>query len=386
MIGAAEIELLGVGRKGAAHVRPVLQPFRRLLAERREAIDHLRLRGGDDLEGAAGQQDRGRFIGADGHSPAIRLGQRGPAGRREKAAADEHRPARTDRGAQVLARRLEHGDRDLVVHHQSLVGFGVRQHDTSAASLAHLGPAAGDEESALRQADDPQRTVKLVLSEEPERLVSLEHDLRLSVAAEPPLPVRKGCSLDAHQRVAAVDDVLLDEAKILVVLIDVVFVHALRQAAHDEELAVTNANPTCPVEYLLDLVLFQERQITGVVHVDPGISPASSIVELAQVDGDVDLSVVETDVAVVTGNRDLLQDFSLPVGLHQGCRERPVDRVPLVGADALQVMRVGAFARDRVEFCCYGVCSGDLRGKAHAGDGEAADGEAEPHGVSSATK
>jgi len=71
MIGAAEIELFGVGRKRAAHVRPVLQPFRRLLTEGREAIDRLWLGSRDDLDGPARQQDRGRLIGADRHSPAI---------------------------------------------------------------------------------------------------------------------------------------------------------------------------------------------------------------------------------------------------------------------------------------------------------------------------
>ena len=58
---------------------------------------------------------------------------------------------------------------------------------------------------------------------------------------------------------AALDDVLLEEPKLVVVFVDVVLFDAIRQPAHDEEVAVPNADATGSVKDLLNLVLGNER-------------------------------------------------------------------------------------------------------------------------------
>ena len=69
------------------------------------------------------------------------------------------------------------------------------------------------------------------------------------------------------------------------------------------------------------------------------------IVELAEIHGDVELAIVEAEITVVVGDGNLLQQLTLLVRLHEGRRERPVNR-RFVRANSLKVVLVSPFAQD----------------------------------------
>ena len=66
---------------------------------------------------------------------------------------------------------------------------------------------------------------------------------------------------------------------------------------------------------------------------------------LAEVHGDVQIAIVEAEIAVMVGDRHFLQKRTFHIGLNEGCGERPKDCF-LVGADTLQVMLVCPFAKN----------------------------------------
>ena len=113
-------------------------------------------------------------------------------------------------------------------------------------------------------------------------------------------------------RVAALDHVLLQESELAVVLVDIVVFDAVRQAADDVEMAIPNADPSSAVKNFLSLVRRPTSLRVSVSYsVDPGISIAGWIVKLAEVHSNVELPIVEAEVAVMIGDRNLLQHLHL---------------------------------------------------------------------------
>ncbi len=85
--------------------------------------------------------------------------------------------------------------------------------------------------------DDTDPAVEIVLAQQLETGIGLQQ--LVAVAAKPELAVRVCGRLNSQPGVATGDDVLLHETELGVVLVNVVFLEPLGQAANDEE-AVPN--------------------------------------------------------------------------------------------------------------------------------------------------
>jgi len=99
------------------------------------------------------------------------------------------------------------------------------------------------------------------------------------------------------------------------------------------------------MENFLNGVLCYFRQILSVIDVDPGIRISLRVVELAKVDGDVQLAVVKAEITVMVDDRYFVEQFPVVVSFDQLRCERPVNGFT-VGADSLQVMLIRSFALD----------------------------------------
>jgi hypothetical protein len=105
------------------------------------------------------------------------------------------------------------------------------------------------------------------------------------------------------------------------------------------------------VEDFGDGVPGDEREIVGPVDIDPRVGIPRRVVELAEIDGDIELPIVQAQVGVVVGDGRFMKHFAGQIGLHERRREAPVDRFA-IGTDALQVMRIGPLARGTAKLGC----------------------------------
>lgn len=153
-------------------------------------------------------------------------------------------------------------------------------------------------------------------------------------------------TLDAHVGPTAGEGVFLYKVELAVVFIDIVLFHALGQAADDKEMVARGVHTPRAMKYLLHFMLGKQFQCLLIVDVHPRVGVAFGIVKIAQIHRHVDPAVLVAEVAVVIGHGNGLLDIAFPIRLHQFRRERPVDGIPLVGADALKVPGVIALTND----------------------------------------
>ena len=99
--------------------------------------------------------------------------------------------------------------------------------------------------------------------------------------------------------VATGDDMLLDKPKVGVVLVDIVFLDARRQATDHKKTAIPKSDTACAVKHLRRLVLGHAGKVGGIVDVDPRIGVPLRVIELAEIDRHIQLPVVETEIAVM---------------------------------------------------------------------------------------
>ena len=79
----------------------------------------------------------------------------------------------------------------------------------------------------------------------------------------------KGRILDAQSRPAALDHMAFLEVELTVKLVHIILLHTLGQSTHHENSTVHDGNATGPMLDLLHLVLGEEQQVLGAIHVHP---------------------------------------------------------------------------------------------------------------------
>jgi hypothetical protein len=190
----------------------------------------------------------------------------------------------------------------FVYDHKPLRFIAIRDQNAADAPLLRFTGTSRNKQSAIWQTHYPERSVSHVLSKEAERLVCFQQHSGVSVTPKPPTAVGEGRRLNAHQGVAAVDDVLSHKSEIGVVLVRIVLLDSFGQSANDEESPATSGDPAGAVKHLPSLMPPQKRKIVSAVYVDPRVGVALRIIELAQVDGHVDLAINVAEIAMVVGD------------------------------------------------------------------------------------
>ena len=113
--------------------------------------------------------------------------------------------------------------------------------------------------------------------------------------------------LNPQPRPAALDDVLLLKLKLGVVFVNVVLLNAIRQSTHNIEAPLHDTDPTRSVKHFLRGVLTDELQRIRIVDIHPRVGISQRIVEAAEVHRDVQLPALETQVAMMVDDGNLLQ-------------------------------------------------------------------------------
>lgn len=135
----------------------------------------------------------------------------------------------------------------------------------------------------------------------------------------------EGGSLDAEVSVSAGDGVFSLKGEPGVVFVNVVFWDAIRQTADDEEVSVADSDASGAIDNFGSRVAGQFFEAGGVIGKDPRVSVTCRIIELSKVYSDEQFAVVIAKVAMMVGNRNGLQYFSLQICFDELGGEGPKD-------------------------------------------------------------